>query len=234
MTDPVIHELELPDGRKLTVRDHGSTGAADEALVIVHQTTPGGTLLLPDAVRAAAELGLRLVSYARPGYAGSTRTPGRSVADAAADTAAVADFFAAQRFLTWGSSGGGPHALACAALLPDRVVAAATLASVGPYGAPGLDFLDGMGEGNIEEFGIVLAGGEAGIEAALAPQVEELLASDVDGLVESMAPHLTPVDAAELRAGFGGSFLAQIREGCAGGAAGWVDDDVAFVRPWGF
>src|SRR3954471_5438080 len=134
--DGVRIELGLPDGRRLTVRDHGSTGVADEALVLVHQTPPGGTPLHPDTVRSAAEHGLRLVSYARPGYAGSTRASGRSVADAAADTAAVADFFAARQFLTWGSSGGGPHALACAALRPERVVAAATLASVGPFGEP--------------------------------------------------------------------------------------------------
>jgi len=227
----VTTELELADGRRLTVRDHGGAG---DALVIVHQTTPGGTLLHEDTVRQAGEHGLRLVSYARPGYADSTRAPGRTVGDAAADTAAVADFLAAPKFLTWGTSGGGPHALACAARLPDRVVAAATLASVGPYGVAGFDFFDGMGEGNIEEFGTVLSGGRPAIEAALEPQVSTLLAAKLEDLVDSMAPHLSEVDAVEMRGPFGGLFLAQIKEGCAHGAGGWVDDDLAFVAPWGF
>jgi pimeloyl-ACP methyl ester carboxylesterase len=93
-----------------------------------------------DAVRR----GIRLVGYDRPGYDRSDRHAGRAVSDAAADAATIADAFGASRFRTWGVSGGGPHALACAALLPDRVIAAATLASVAPYGVEGLDWFAGM------------------------------------------------------------------------------------------
>src|SRR4051812_24324231 len=122
----------------------------------------------------AAERGALLVGYDRPGYGGSTRQPGRSVADAAADTAAGAGAYGAHRFRTWGISGGGPHALACAALLPGRVISAASLASVAPYDADGLDFLAGMGTDNVEEFGVA-AQGEKPLRPMLAMMREGLL-----------------------------------------------------------
>ena len=97
-------------------------------------------------VELGAERGLRHVVYLRPGYGDSERCPGRAVADCAADTAAIADWLGVERFYTAGRSGGGPHALACAALLPDRVIAAATIAGVAPEDAEGLDWLAGMGQ----------------------------------------------------------------------------------------
>jgi pimeloyl-ACP methyl ester carboxylesterase len=112
----------------------------------------------------AARYGLRTVLHARPGYAGSTPLPGRSVADVAADVAVVVDALGADEFVTVGWSGGGPHALATAALLPDRCLGAATIAGVAPYAAAGLDWLAGMGVENIEEFGAAVAG-----EPALGP-----------------------------------------------------------------
>src|SRR4051812_49628842 len=110
----------------------------------MHHGTPSGGAPARWMAQDAASRGALLVGYDRPGYGGSARNPGRTVGDAAADTAAIADAFGAQQFRTWGVSGGGPHALACAALLPDRVVAAACLASVAPYDAAGLDYLAGM------------------------------------------------------------------------------------------
>jgi pimeloyl-ACP methyl ester carboxylesterase len=113
-------------------------------------------LLYDPWVEDATARGLRLVSFDRPGYGHSDRLPGRSVAGVAADVAAIADHLGIDRFATWGISGGGPHALACGCLLPDRVTAVATLASVAPFGAEGLDFLAGMGEDNVTEFTLAL------------------------------------------------------------------------------
>ena len=112
-------------------------------------------------VRDAEERGIRLFSYDRPGYGGSSRDEGRDVASCAADTAAVCDALGVDRFCVWGISGGGPHALATAALLPERVAAAAALASVAPFDGEGLDFFEGMGEQNVEEFKAIFEGEEA-------------------------------------------------------------------------
>ena len=221
----------LPDDRVL---EYVEGGDPDGVLAVVHHGTPGGAVLDPHWEATARDRGLRLLVPARPGYAGSTRLPGRSVRDVVADVAALADHLGAQRFVTWGYSGGGPHALACAALLPERVVAAAALASVAPYDAEGLDFMAGMGEGNIEEIGLA-SQGEAALRPLVEAQATELARVSGADLADAMAPHLTPVDAAEVRGtGIGATLAAQMRHGLADGADGWVDDDLAFTRPWGF
>jgi pimeloyl-ACP methyl ester carboxylesterase len=223
--------LDLPDGRTLEYLEGGDPAGA---LVVVHHGTPGSAVLDPEWSADAGARALRLVTYARPGYGDSTRLPGRRAADAAADVAALVDNLRVDRFLTWGWSGGGPHALACAALLPGRVVAAATLASVAPYGAPGLDFLAGMGPGNLEEFGVVLAGGEQALRAFAQPQLEVLRTVRAEDLVEPMAAHLTEIDRQALAGPLSATLAAQLRGAFRHGADGWVDDDLAFVTPWGF
>jgi pimeloyl-ACP methyl ester carboxylesterase len=202
--------------------------------VIVHHGTPGAAVLHPGWEPPAAAEGLRLVTYSRPGCGRSTRDRGRAVASAAADTAAIADALGIDRFLTWGYSGGGPHALACAALLPERVVAAALLASVAPYDAPGLDFMDGMGEGNVAEFGLLIEGGEEAIRPGTEQQAAELRTIDVAGFAESMAPFVTPADADELRGPIAATLLRGFRQGTSVSTDGWIDDDLAIVAPWGF
>ena len=226
-----VSHVELTDGRKLKVADFGRPG---DVVTIVHHGTPGGTVPFGPWLEDAARLGLRLVMYARPGYSTSTRHPGRRVVDAAADTAAIADALGAQRFLTLGYSGGGPHVLACAAMLPDRVVAAASLASVAPYDAPGLDFFEGMGPGNIEEFGLVASGGEEASRPLTEQQAQEIVDATPQQLLEAMAPYLTPEDAAEMQGPLGPIMHAQMRDGLVDGADGWVDDNLLGVQPWGF
>src|SRR5580698_174309 len=131
----------------------------DDALPLVfHTGTPSGLVWNAPLADAAAARGLRTVLYARPGYGGSTPQPGRLVADAAADVEKILERIGADEFVTAGWSGGGPHALACAALLPVRCLAAATIAGVAPYDSPGLDWMAGMAEENHEEFGAALAG----------------------------------------------------------------------------
>ena len=141
-----LRTIAAPDGRTLTVREGGDPGGVP---VLAHHGTPGSSLRYEPHLQDAAARGIRLLSYDRPGYGASTRDPERNVADCAADVAAICDALGIERLCTYGASGGGPHTLAVAALLPDRVAAAAALASVAPFDADGLDFTAGMGEENV-------------------------------------------------------------------------------------
>jgi pimeloyl-ACP methyl ester carboxylesterase len=222
--------IDGPNGRTLDIHEAGDPGGP--AILYHHGTPMNGALFGAWADDAAAH-GARLVGYDRPGYGGSTAHPERRVSDAAADATAIADALGVQRFATWGISGGGPHALACAALLPDRVVAAASLAGVGPFDAPGLNFFAGMGKDNHAEFGAAMAGREM-IEARAGADAEALKGITPEGLIEVMSTLVSPVDAGALR-GEVGEFLARsMPDVFAAGADGWVDDDLAFVEPWGF
>lgn len=231
-SDPVVTRdtLDLPDGRLL---DWTSTGPVDDPVLLHHHGSPGGAL--PERVwaRAAAAHGLRLVIPARPGYGYSDRRPGRSVADFAGDCAALLDALGAERAYITGSSGGGPHALACGALLPDRVLAVATLGSVAPYGLPELDWLAGMGQDNVEEFGAAVVG-EPVLRALLEPMRAELVKADAEATREVLSGLLPPVDLAALTGELAEDLAADMADGLARGVDGWIDDDLAFIRPWGF
>jgi pimeloyl-ACP methyl ester carboxylesterase len=222
----VPQTLKLPDGRVLEVHE---LGAPDGFPIVYHHGTPGsGTLY--DRWRTP---GVRLIGYDRAGYGGSSRKAGRSVVDVVADVEAIADALGLDRFATWGLSGGGPHALACAACFDDRLVAAATVAGVAPWDAEGLDWLEGMGEGNKREFHLVLAGEEA-LRPALEDERQELLAGSAEGLREAMAPHLGDADRDALTGGLAAYFHGNMGHGLAAGPDGWIDDNLAFVAPWGF
>ena len=185
-------------------------------------------------MRAVAGRGWQLVTYSRPGYAGSTRHEGRSVADAAADVATILDSLGIDHFVTLGWSGGGPHALACAALLPERCDGAATLAGVAPYDAEGLDFLAGMGPENVEEFGAA-ARSRAELDAFLGTFAEALADTTPEGLADSLGGLIDDVDRAALATGELAEMLAtSVRRAVSAGIDGWRDDDLAFVRDWGF
>jgi pimeloyl-ACP methyl ester carboxylesterase len=177
--------------------------------------------------------GWRLVTVSRPGSARSTRLPGRTVADVVPDAVAVLDALGVGRFVVAGASGGGPHALACAALLPDRVDAAQAICSAAPYDADGLDFLAGMGDDNVIEFGLALEG-----EAALRPWLDEhmpaLRTASAEQIVEELASILPEVDRACLRGDLGEQFARAMHSAASGTSDGWLDDDLAFTRAWGF
>jgi pimeloyl-ACP methyl ester carboxylesterase len=228
--DVRIHQIRRSDGRTLTAHE---TGDPTGELVLVHHGTPGSGGLAPWWAADAAARGIRLVGYDRPGYGGSGRHVGRTVADAAADATAIADALGVDRFHTWGASGGGPHALACAALLPDRVVAAATLASVAPWDAYGLDWLDGMGEDNLDEFGHA-ADGEHALRPYLATQSGLLRSVTAAQLAVAMRTLLPPADVAVLTGAFAEYLRDNILAGLAVGEEGWLDDDLAFTADWGF
>ena len=222
--------LATADGGQLEVL---STGPEDGPVLLFHNGTPGGLVASPDMAAAAAERGLRTVMYARPGYGDSTVRPGRCVADAAADVAAVLDGLGARQFVTVGWSGGGPHALACAALLPGRCLAAASLAGVAPLQAGGLDWMAGMGPENVTEFTAARQG-----EAALAAFLEEAAAGlgQVTGpqVAQEMGGLISAADRAVVTAGFADYLAESFRLALRAGIAGWRDDDIAFVSDWGF
>jgi pimeloyl-ACP methyl ester carboxylesterase len=196
--------------------------------VIFQHGTPSSAALHPWWVEDAKQRGIDLVGYERPGYGETPRAEGRDVAWVAADVARFADERGIGEFATWGISGGAPQALACAALLPDRVTAAAAIAGLTPYGVEGLDWLDGMGEGNIVEFGAAFEG-----EDVLRPFLEQEAAAMLGGAASALDSLLSPPDQAilpQLQEFLGQSFT----EALANGVDGWLDDDLAFVRPWGF
>jgi pimeloyl-ACP methyl ester carboxylesterase len=222
--------VPTPDGRDLEVLVSGPS----DALALVHHTgTPSGPVLDRWAADAAAANDLRLVMYGRPGYGRSTRRPGRTVASAAADTALVLDHLGAGPFVTMGHSGGGPHALACAALLPDRCFAAASVAGIAPWRADGLDVLAGMGPENVEEFSLAAAGSEA-LTPFLDAQVDGLRAVDGPGVAAALGGLVPDVDRAALSGELGEHLAASFHRAVEQGSAGWHDDDLAFVAPWGF
>ena len=225
-----MRSVMTSDGRTLTVREGGDP---EGLAVLAISGTPGSSTIYEPHARDAAERGIRLFSYDRPGYGNSTRQKDRTVADCAADIAAVCDALGVQRFCVWGISGGGPHALAAAAQLPDRVIAAAALASVAPYDAEGLDFLEGMGEQNVEEFGVIFEGEDAH-RASMEKQRHELLSATPEQLVALWQTLLGPSDREVATGALAAFLLDHIRAGIGSSGDGWIDDDRAFVTPWGF
>jgi pimeloyl-ACP methyl ester carboxylesterase len=222
--------VTLPDGRDI---DLLMAGPADGLPLVMHEGTPQGLVLYPPTVQAASDRDLRCILVARPGYEHSTPRPGRRVADVAADVVSVLEELGLGSFVTAGWSGGGPHALACAALLPGRCLAAASIAGVAPFHAPGLDFTAGMGPENIAEFGAAVRGPAALTEfldregAGLATVTGAQVVAVLGGLIAD-------ADRAVLTGAYADHLAAGGRAALSAGIAGWRDDDLAFVQDWGF
>jgi pimeloyl-ACP methyl ester carboxylesterase len=222
--------LTTADGRSLEVL---TAGPPDGLPLLFHNGTPGGLVAFPPMIAEAAERGLRTVMYARPGYGQSTEQPGRGVADTVADAASVLDDLGADQFVTIGWSGGGPHALACAALLPGRCLAATSLAGVAPARAAGLDWVAGMGPENIEEFGAAEQGAAA-LTAYLAPEADGLRQVTGEQVADELGGLVSAVDRDVVTAQFADYLAALFHAALSTGIAGWRDDDLAFVADWGF
>jgi pimeloyl-ACP methyl ester carboxylesterase len=222
--------ISLPDGRDLEVEVSGPDAGR---VLLFHHGTPGGSAQFGAMADAAHERGLRLVTWSRAGYGASSRRRGRSVADEVDDAMAVLDHVGADTCVTAGWSGGGPHALACGALAPERVTGVLSIAGVGPYGAPGLDFLEGMGQENHDEFGAALEGEDA-LRAYLDASRPALLQITADEIVGELASLLPQVDRDSLTGEFGDFLAHEFRQAVSVSIDGWLDDDLAFTRPWGF
>jgi len=173
-----------------------------------------------------------VVTISRPGYGDSDRQPGRTVAAVASDIAVVLGSIDAKRCLVAGWSGGGPHALACAARL-DATAAVLVIAGVAPYDADGLDWMAGMGEENVREFSAALQG-EDMLRPYLLGAREQLEDATVADVISSLETLLPDVDVAALTGDFGQDLACGFREALRRGVDGWLDDDLAFTKPWGF
>lgn len=221
--------VRTPDGRTLAVQDTGDPGGKP---VLVHMGTPGSRHLYGPNQRDARERGLRLISYDRPGYGDSSPNPGRLVADCAGDVRAICAELGIDRLAMWGISGGGPHVLACAALLPDLVAAAASLASLAPYDAEGLDWYAGMGQANVDDFQLFFKD-EAAARAKTDQDREDAKDLTAEAVNKQLGTLLTPTDAAVVPEM--AEFLASsTRAGLAPGSQGWWDDNRCLALPWGF
>jgi pimeloyl-ACP methyl ester carboxylesterase len=223
-------ETVTVDGRALEVLRHGPPDAFP---LVFHCGTPNAPDEFPTLFDAVTAKGWQLVAHARPGYAGSARHEGRSVADVAGDVAAILDRLDLDRFAVLGWSGGGPHALACAALLPDRCTAAASLAGVAPFDAKGLDFLAGMGPENVEEFGAA-ARDPGELRAFLERFADGLKHITAEEIAAELGGLIDEVDRAALTGDLAESEARMVRRALSTGTDGWFDDDLAFVKPWGF
>jgi pimeloyl-ACP methyl ester carboxylesterase len=218
------------DGRTLAFIERGDP---DGVPVIVCHGTPGSRQTRHPDPELYERHGMRMVAYDRPGYGGSDPQPGRSVADAAADIEAIADELGFERFAVVGGSGGAPHALACGALLGERVLRVGALVTPAPSDTDDFDFFAGLAELNVKEFGAAVKGKDA-IDAYLQPYADALQ-SDPDSVIEEIASELPDVDRAiisreEYRQIMRQSFVEAARQG----VRGWADDDLAFAKPWGF
>jgi pimeloyl-ACP methyl ester carboxylesterase len=230
-----LRELMTPDGRTLALALWGDPGGFP---ILALHGTPGSRLNRWPREQLYSELGVCLVTHDRAGYGRSSRRRGRCIADEVDDVVLLADELGFDRFGVTGGSGGGPHALACAALLPERLVRASCLVGITPLGPAGLEreaWLEGMDAENVKEFGWAIAGEDVlfvELErelARIAATVKDNPAALFDGfeLGESDRAALArPEHMQIIRESFAEQALA--------GAQGWVDDDLAHVRPWGF
>lgn len=222
--------LTLKSGVSLDVTE---SGKPDGKPVFFIHGTPGSRKPFVQHADSAEKLGIRYITYSRPGYGNSTRCEGRAVKDAASDVAEIADQLGIKKFAVWGFSGGGPHALACAALLPERVAAVATVGGVAPFDAEGLDYYEGTGEYNIEDDKL-LRSDPVKWEKKNLDEMKETLSADRETALEGIATLLSEVDMSTLPEGMGDYLIEGMREGCSNGVKGLMDDGLAFMKPWGF
>ena len=225
-------EVRTRDGRTLEVLTGGDP---DGFPLLFHGGSPSAAVRYPPFDAAASDAGLRLVTYSRPGYGESTPRPRPEprMVDDLADAEDVLAALGVDRFVTLGWSGGGPRALGCAALMPGRCLAAASVAGVAPYDGEGLDWRAGMAEENVHEYTAAATSREA-YEAYLEEKFIPILTASVDDIADAMGGLLPPADRDAMDRGFAEWLAETFHRAGAQRLAGVVDDGQAAVRPWGF
>jgi pimeloyl-ACP methyl ester carboxylesterase len=212
-------DVGTDDGRALHAYYVGPTGRSDELVVLWHHGTPNTGAPPEPLFEAARSLGIRWIGYDRPSYGGSTPHPGATVASAADDARQVADQLGVGRFAVFGHSGGGPRALACGALLSDRVLAVVSISAPAPWPADGLDFFEGMSDGSVRELQAAVRG---------RAELEEVLAANEFDPESFIAADYAALD------GTWSWFNGIVQAATANGLDGMVQDDVTAMAPWGF
>jgi pimeloyl-ACP methyl ester carboxylesterase len=224
------HEIGVDCGRMLKVE---VSGAPDGAPVFLLHGTPGSRNGPKPRTSVLYRLGVKLICYDRPGYGGSTRMPGRRVADAARDIDAIADTLKLGSFSVVGRSGGGPHALACTALLADRVARAAVLVGLAPSSATSLDWYDGMSQENTRTYSTVGVNDAAVMEDLTLRAART--AADPDSLVEALRTQMSDPDIRFTESVINRRLLSSsYAEALRDGPYGWIDDVLALQGEWGF
>jgi pimeloyl-ACP methyl ester carboxylesterase len=223
-------DIVLDDGRTLRISEAGEPKGRP---VFVLHTCPGSKLLYGPHVADAVRRGIRLISYDRAGYGGSTPRPGRTVIDEATDVRAIADSLGIDRFALWGLSKGGSYALACAAALPDRLVAVASLAAVAPYPAEGLDWFAGVSDAAVAGFRLLEYDPDTW-KRRLAEEVKDMSRMTEGALYQSLFDSSPDADRAVLTPELLAFGYAQMRDGLSQGPDGFIDDSLTDIRPWGF
>ena len=228
--ETITIQVPAGDGRELEV---ALAGPADGWALFSHHGTPGAADMLDPLVDVGAERNLRHITYSRPGYGRSARFRGRTVASCAADVAAVADALGYEHFYSVGSSGGAPHSIACAALLPSRVIAAAAIASPAPVDADGLDWTDGMGQENVAELSAAQADDRA-FEDYLERQAQSMLGGSAEEVLDQLGDLVSDVDRGAVNDVLGEFMVRELAHSLSTGVWGWFDDDRALFANWGF
>ena len=221
-------QFKLKDGRELEIADNGINS---ESAIVFHHGTPGHASSWTDWLESAATAGIRAIAYSRAGYGTSDRNPGRSVINVNSDIAQVLDAKNITKFVSIGWSGGGPHCLANT--FESRNVGAISLAGVGAFGVDDLDFLEGMGPENHDEFGAALKG-EAVIDQWMNDNAGAMKSVTGSDIIEAFGGLIGDADKAVLEGGEADAMAASMRSALAVSFDGWIDDDLVFVKKWGF
>jgi pimeloyl-ACP methyl ester carboxylesterase len=221
-------QFKLKDGRELEIADNGINS---ESAIVFHHGTPGHASSWTDWLESAATAGIRAIAYSRAGYGTSDRNPGRSVINVNSDIAQVLDAKSITKFVSIGWSGGGPHCLANT--FEPRNVGAISLAGVGAFGVDDLDFLEGMGPENHDEFGAALKG-EAVIDQWMNDNAGAMKSVTGSDIIEAFGGLIGDADKAVLEGGEADAMAASMRSALAVSFDGWIDDDLVFVKKWGF